>query len=383
MSHKRSFLKFRLSGQHRLLSLAAACHLLVGCSSAPLEPYTTAVEPLALMPISAAGITDQRGRFREIYCAVLDREGAKPEDAQLPDYMPCDRALTRVGEEPAGSGKPIALGQATTPLVAVLIPGVGWDCFSNWMHLQNSVQKHLQQFGYDLQTIQVDTLSGVEINAQKVRDGVLALSEQHPDARLVLIGYSKGGPDILEALVTYPEIHSRISAVISAGGAIGGSPLANDASQSQVDLLKHWPGAECTEGDGGTVESLRPAVRKNWLAQHVLPDTVPYYSLVTYPEPERISWLLKSSYKKLSQIDPRNDGQILFYDQLIPGSTLLGYINADHWSLAVPISRAHGLIGSTVVDENTYPREALVEAVLRFIDEQTATPVRPPINPKP
>jgi len=96
---------------------------------------------------------------------------------------------------------------------------------------------------------------------------------------------------------------------------------------------------------------------------------VHYYSLATFPDPERISSILKSSYRKLASIDARNDSQVIFYDQVIPGSTLVGYLNADHWAVALPIARSHEKIGSWFVTENAYPREALLEAVLRFVEE--------------
>ena len=98
-----------------------------------------------------------------------------------------------------------------------------------------------------------------------------------------------------------------------------------------------------------------------------------YYSLATFPQPERISSILKSSYRKLARIDARNDSQVIFYDQLVPGSTLVGYLNADHWAVAVPISRSHPMIGSMFVTQNAYPREALMEALLRFVEEDLAT----------
>jgi hypothetical protein len=199
------------------------------------------------------------------------------------------------------------------------------------------------------------------------------MGEEENRPRLVLIGYSKGAADILEAVVSYPEIRSRIAAVVSAAGAVGGSPLANDVTQSQLELLTHWPDAECTTGDGGAIESLRPATRKAWLAQNPLPHDFPYYSLVTYPNPDRISAVLGSSYNKLSKVDARNDSQLIFYDQVIPGSSILGYLNADHWALTVPIARSHTTIGSMFVDQNDYPREALLEAILRFVEEELET----------
>jgi len=117
------------------------------------------------------------------------------------------------------------------------------------------------------------------------------------------------------------------------------------------------------------VNSLRPATRMEWLANNPLPREMHYYSLVTFPQPDRISSVLTKSYKKLALVDGRNDSQVIFYDQLIPGSTLVGYIIADHWAIAVPISRSHSTIASMFVTKNAYPREALVEAVLRFVEE--------------
>ena len=337
------------------------------CSTTPLLPYTTNTPPLVLVPASEAGVRDKRGRFREIFCQILETRGST-----LPDYRPCDDALTRLGVEPAGTGERVKFGQSRRGLVAAMVPGLGSDCFADWLDLKHTVAKHIRQFGYDQIVLSVDTLSSSAKNARRIRDAILRMPPDGGEPRLVLFGYSKGIVDILEAVVSYPEIHQQIAAVVSVSGAVGGSPLANDADESQLDLLRQWPGAQCPAGDGGAIESLRPAIRQSWLAKHSLPDDLPYYSLVTFPRPEYISTVLKPSYDKLSKVDSRNDGQLLFYDQIIPGSTLLGYVNADHWALAVPISRSHRLLGSTIVEHNDFPREALVEALLRFIEWDVA-----------
>jgi hypothetical protein len=152
-------------------------------------------------------------------------------------------------------------------------------------------------------------------------------------------------------------------------GAVGGSPLANGASESELDLLRHLPEADCAKGDDQGIASLRPAKRRAWLAANPLPDDIPFYSVVTLPVAERISIALKGSYRKLSRIDPRNDGQLVAWDQFIPGSTLLGYLNADHWAVAVPISESHPWLGKTLTNHNVYPWRAVLESVLRFVEE--------------
>ena len=340
-----------------------------GCATKPLVPYAADTPPLVLAPAAQAGVQDERARFREIYCAVLEAHGRA-----LPDYRPCDEGLARVGTEPAGAGKRVDLGTSKRRLVAAVVPGIGYTCFEQWLDPPGTVAAHVRQYGYDAMVMKVDALSGTRTNARQIRDAIMARDAGAPG--LVLIGYSKGAPDILEAVVTYPEIRSRVAAVVSAAGAVGGSALANDAEQYQADLLRHFPGANCGSGDGGAVESLRPAIRQAWLAQNRLPSDVRYYSLATFPQPERISSILKTSYDKLARIDARNDSQVIFYDQIIPGSTLVGYLNADHWALAVPIARRHPTIGSMFVTQNAYPREALLEALLRFVEEDLETAPR-------
>ena len=261
------------------------------------------------------------------------------------------------------------VGSSKRHLVAAVVAGIGYECFANWLQPPGTVAKHLQKFGYDMTLLKVDALSSSEHNARQIRDAIMAMSAEAAAPRLVLIGYSKGAPDILEAVVAYPEIRRHIAAVVSAAGAVGGSALANDAEQYQADLLKHFPGATCGPGDAGGVNSLRPATRRAWLARNPLPGELPYYSLITFPRPGYISSILIKSYNKLARIDSRNDSQVIFYDQVIPGSTLVGYLNADHWALAVPIARTHSIIGSMLVTRNAYPREALVEALLRFVEE--------------
>jgi hypothetical protein len=102
-----------------------------------------------------------------------------------------------------------------------------------------------------------------------------------------------------------------------------------------------------------------------------LPKTIRYYSVAAFEQEDNISIPLLSGYRTLAKIDPRNDGQVIFSEAVLPGGTLLGYAKADHWAIALPIARSNGYFIDNVVNHNAYPREVLLEAVVRYIEEDT------------
>ena len=339
--------------------------MLGACSSQPQVPFSYTLEPLSFEPGNTYNVTDGRARFREIFCAANEDHGES-----LPDYTPCEDALVRFDDELPPTGAPVDLGPTSTQMVAKMVPGLAYSCIKAWLHHDNSAPNHVATLGYETGFIQVEGIASSETNADLIAEYVLSLGPEYDERPLVLVGYSKGLPDIFAFLVQYPELSHRVAAVVSYAGAVWGSPLADEADEKQLRWLTLIPGAECEKKDSKALETLSPANRTAWFAEHTLPQHIRYYSIIAFPDPDNISNGLQYSHKKLGALrDSRNDSQLVFYDQVIPGSTVLGFFNADHWAMSVPIARQHEVSQAIFADQNDFPREIALEAILRFIEE--------------
>jgi hypothetical protein len=82
----------------------------------------------------------------------------------------------------------------------------------------------------------------------------------------------------------------------------------------------------------------------------------------------RVAAALVPTWEQLLRHDPYNDGQLLARDALIPGSTLLAYLDADHWAAAIDVESAHHWLAARQ-DPVPFPRAALLEAVLLQLAE--------------
>jgi len=336
------------------------------------------------VPVTLAGVRDERARFRAIYCA-LDA-GCEDRLRRLADEPPASPLLPPT----ATSVMPLSTQPATGTLAqssfvgpeskearrrrlkVLYVLGFGSDCAGQPRLIEQEMQPFLAVRGYRMQVATVSGLGSSASNALALRDTILAAgTAQEP---VVIIGHSKGAVDALQVLVDYPQVRSRVAALVSLAGAIGGSPLADRAPTSVQQVAAAIPGLDCSAGDLGAIESLRPAVRQTWLARHRLPSDVRMYSVVTLPHVQRLSPGLMPTYRLLRRIDPRNDGNLLSRDQIIPGSTLVAYLDADHWAVGSDLSASTNPIVRAAAGNQSFPRRTLIEAVLTLIEQDLASP---------
>lgn len=343
--------------------LAASCGLLAGCVSLPEASEidgAVAAYPEGTLPAQYDG----RARFRQIYCDL-----AAPRLAATTPPTHCNDVLWRLGDEP----RPAKAGEAHPPRMApglhvLVIGGAFSDCRDPpAIAFQDAIPRLTAQ-GVRIRSVQVSGRSGPQFNARLIA-AALGAGQVRPDERVVLVGYSKGAVDALQFLFDFPELRSQVVAVISVAGAIRGSPLADDGEWWYRTFLDEAFEGTCDPGDGQVVQSLRPEVREAWLDSHPLPPGIRYYSLVAVPTAGQLSRALAVSWRRLAEYDRRNDGQVLARDAIVPGSTVLGYVNADHWDIALDLQIPHLSVRPST---RVMPRSELLEAALLFASEDLA-----------
>ena len=356
----------------RAVSLFALLAMCTACATAPrIAEYLEARTPtVASADADGPTIQDGRARFREVFCGLAQASGAAPStDADCADL------LWRFADEPAIAAQnaraplapaPIppsvpASASAAGPLRFVLVTGAFDDCYGDEGLPFREAASALSAKGFDVHTVRLSGRSSATVDAEALDSALLPLLAA--DGRhLVLIGYSKGAVDILEMLGAHPELVPRVAAVVSIAGPVYGTPLARLAKPFYDGLLAHAMAGRCSPGDGGVIDSLVPEVRRRWFETHALPTEVRFYSLVALPRWEVMSRALKASWRVLARDSRLNDGQIRAQDALIPGSTLLGFADADHWGVALRIERVLPHIAARA-DPRPFPQLELLEAV--------------------
>lgn len=315
--------------------------------------------------IGAPPVSDLRVSFRAVFCELLDQNRNR-----LGLDIQCDDYLWRLNDEPQTAPGQKRLPAHDPNLKILIVPGAFYDCFKDVEKPYHEEVERLRNIGYQIDNIDTFGLASSSKNAQIIAEAV-AGQNMETSHRLVLMGYSKGTTDILHFLVDYPELALRVSAVLSVSGAVYGTPLADRYFYSKYD---NWFSGlslgNCRPGDSGVLDSLSRVQQFQWMATHPLPEHVSYFSLATFARYEDMQLFQRMTYNMLDEIDPLNDGQILAVDQLIPGSALLGYVNADHWTVAVPVEEKYSNRDPALKDRNQKLRNLLFEAMVRFLAER-------------
>jgi hypothetical protein len=301
--------------------------------------------------------TPEAQRFSNLFCSVL---AANPDGGEWGD---CTQYLEAKPEnkQDAGAGLP----PLNTNYRVVVVPGIFSSCASDAPAFDTGRSLLKSKYQFDAELLNIPNNSAQD-NGQKISDYLRA--EWQKDQRpFILIGYSKGAPDIQEALAADPGLRTMVAAFVSVAGASGGSPVA-DALPEQINgILGKTQGRSGCEGDlAAGLASLSPQVRQEFLRRHPLPY-VPTYSLPAVASADRVSKAMLQTWNLMQAYASRHDGQLTEVDAIVPGSTVLGALRADHFAVALPLEKAQGGALRPMLDKNNYPRAALLEAIVRYV----------------
>ena len=209
-----------------------------------------------------------------------------------------------------------------------------------------------------------------EANGRLVAEAIRAEAMRQDVQRIVVVGYSKGLVDALHALALLQRdggVPSKLTALVTVAGAVMGTPLA-DFYQPVYDAISPWvtPFA-CTPSQGGDMDSLTRRARIAWLVANPPPAGPAYYSIVAHAPLDEMAPPLRVTARQLATIDPRNDGQLIAADAVLPASTLLAEARADHWDVAIPRDRDPNPLLRASTSGRSYPRAALFRATLKWV----------------
>jgi hypothetical protein len=339
--------------------LAAALLASAGGCAVGVESIPGISSPAVLLPLRYTGVIDARAEFRSTLCAINAERGRS-----FPDYRSCDEIFSFSEREAADQP---ASRKSSCCYSLVFVPGILGECVAGIATPFSDSYDRLQKLGHSVHVIPVKGRASSAVNAQMIAQ-YLAQREQQLD-RVILIGYSKGVSDILDALGADPDASwaRKIRAVVSVAGVVSGTPAADRTRELYDTVFAGLPWPTCGPGDKGGVDSLTRKERLDSLAKIRLPRHIKYYSLVAVPGSAGINPALAPFHALLSSDYGPNDGQVLYQDAVIPESYLLGYLNGDHWAVALPFNRSSSLWAVPLSINNAFPREVLMDAILQFV----------------
>lgn len=193
---------------------------------------------------------------------------------------------------------------------------------------------------------QFNTQASVAVNAERIAQAIQRSAEK--GKRVILVSHSKGGNDVLAALLKLQRERklSQVAGWVSVQAGFMGTPIAdqimdNEALRTGAKLF--------IEGLGGTIESLSDmtsAACKKTLADHAqetrkLIKSVPIISFASWkPRPDDFQLLhpdtiLAQTRDLMASHGLNNDGLVPMTSAVLPGSAYVAKLGIDHSEVAM------------------------------------------------
>ncbi len=301
---------------------------------------------------------DYTGSFSDLFCSVLD------QNADGGNWGACSQYIE------APSTKKIDLGAIPNKYRLLIVPGIMNSCASMAPAFDEGQKVLREKQGMTVELLAVPN-DACEVNAKTIAQ-YLKDHMKDDQRKYIVLGYSKGAPDLQTMLATDKEAAGSVAAFVTVAGAIGGSPIA-DILPSILDKYMKMMNFGGCQGDVSTgFKSLRRDVRQAFLASYPNP-VVPSYSVAAVSDTSNTSKMLLESWKLLSVYDPKQDSQLTREDAIVPGAKYLGTARADHLAVGLPLDKLADKSLLSFLDHGKYPRAALLESIVRYVVQDLET----------
>lgn len=313
--------------------------------------------------------SDKRARYTNLFCQNLALDGAKL------GYNKKCAAYFNDGNARAHNNKPLNIHKPITNkginIRVAMVGGIFSDCVRDNVNMFSNAKTYIKTSNIPsisnikFSDIKITGYSSSTINANLIANAIGAMKIAK-DERLIVVSYSKGTSDMIEALAIYPNLANKIDAHLSIAGVVLGSPLANN--KSIFEKIFKLFNLKCQGPDGKGLQSITTSHREQFLKQHQLPKNVKYYSLIGNASKARTSIALRPLRAQLSLLGINtSDAQVPTNNAVMPSSNVLGFMNADHWAIAMPFDISHPILSKTLVNRNTFPKEIMLSTALELI----------------
>lgn len=291
--------------------------------------------------------------FTDVFCSVLQQKN--PDTGE---WGPCDQYIQ------GGGRTDLKLDPVSTRYRILIVPGIMSSCVADSPAFQEGQKSLREQYKVSVELLQVPNDSS-ESNAKMIANYLKEQSQSDP-RKFILVGYSKGAPDVMVALAQEEGAAQHTAGFVSVAGAVGGSPIADVLPGAADRWIRQFNMKGCQGDLSLGLKSLRRETRAAFLAAYPhMP--VPSYSIATKSDSRNTSKALLETWRLLSAYGLVEDGQLLKEDATVPESKFLGVALADHFAVALPFDKSTESAIRTGMDKARYPRAALLEAIYRFV----------------
>ncbi|MDX1452632.1 MAG: alpha/beta hydrolase [Oleiphilaceae bacterium] len=264
-----------------------------------------------------------------------------------------------------------------------------------------------EQHGWPIMRADMHPMRGCAPNCEDIRrvldeghgtklDGSRQADQFDAPGDVVLMGYSKGGADILEFLARYPEYKKRVRAVVLWAGAVGGSYTADGiydsikdvdlagAYQRLSDFLKVFSPFVQNKPQGmfrrldeyNIKEALRDLTthqRGAFLKDHgkaLDALNIPIFTFTAATSFLRVPTFQMHDALSISKYDANNDMQLTQAQAKtgLPMETHLAILHGHHWDISYPPFPRAARLGSPNLD-HPFPRKAAISALVTLLAE--------------